>query len=296
MGFTTLIPSQLDFSTMQEHKERVRTIADTVRGFYERKQRYRIYHGTTSTTRKMKLSRDSVVDTSGMNNVLEVNRERLVALVEPNVSMEKLVDAALADGLVPPVVMEFPSITVGGGFAGTAGESSSFRHGLFDKTITRIEIVLADGEVVLASKAERADLFDAAAGSFGTFGVITMLEIQLLPAKPYVELTYTPVGGMEEAVETIESFTARPDTEYLEGIMFALDQGLIISGKLSDAIKPATRCQRYTRPQDPWFYLRAKEILLNESKDFQETVPVKDYFFRYDRGVFWAGSKLHCSI
>lgn len=50
----------------------------------------------------------------------------MTVLAEPNVPMDSLLEACLQHGLLPPVVMEFPGITVGGGFAGTAGESSSF--------------------------------------------------------------------------------------------------------------------------------------------------------------------------
>lgn len=274
---------------MQDHADRVKTIAIQVRSFYERGERYRIYHGTTSTTRKTKLSRSTIVDTSGMTHVLNVDTKNHVALVEPNVSMEALVDATLPHGMVPPVVMEFPAITVGGGFAGTAGESSSFRHGLFDKTINSIEIVLATGEIVQASKHERADLLNAAAGSFGTIGVITLLEIQLVKARTYVELTYSLVGGMDQAVQAIEDLTAVPETEYLEGIMFGLDHGLVISGRLTDELNPKLSLSHYSRSRDPWFYLRAEEVLNNEMDDFQELVPIKDYLFRYDRGTFWAG-------
>jgi FAD/FMN-containing dehydrogenase len=68
-----------------------------------------------------------MVDISILSNVLQVDAENYVALVEPNVPMDRLVEATLAHGLVPPVVMEFPGITAGGGFSGTSGESSSFR-------------------------------------------------------------------------------------------------------------------------------------------------------------------------
>src|ERR1700742_1423618 len=94
----------------------------------------------------------------------------------------------LKHGLVPPVVPEFPGITVGGGFAGTAGESSSFRHGFFDKAVVWLEVVLADGEVVTASPTEREDLFRGMAGTFGTLGVVTLFEVRLIPAKEFVEL------------------------------------------------------------------------------------------------------------
>lgn len=274
---------------MDEHKTRVQTIATQVKAFHDRGERYRIYHGTTSTTRKTKLDRNAVVDTSRMDHVLHIDEEKLTALVEPNVSMDKLVDSCLEHGLIPQVVMEFPAITVGGGFAGTAGESSSFRHGLFDQTINRIEIVLATGEIRQASRTEQRDLYDAAAGSFGTFGVITSLEVQLVRSKPFVELTYAHVGDMEAAVRKIEACTADPDVEYLEGIMFGLEKGLIIYGSLMDKPNPALRQTRYLRAKDPWFYLRAKEILDSELDDFYEIVPIKDYFFRYDRGTFWAG-------
>jgi FAD/FMN-containing dehydrogenase len=58
--------------------------------------------------------------------------------------MDKLVEATLEYGLIPPVVMEFPGITVGGGYAGSAGESSSFKYGYFDQTVNSVEIVLAN--------------------------------------------------------------------------------------------------------------------------------------------------------
>lgn len=99
---------------MEEHKERVNGVAARLRYFHDRQERYRIYHGTTSTTRRTKLNRKHVVDTSGMDNVLEVDIQRGVAVVEPNVSMERLVNATMEYGMVPLVVMEFPSITVGG--------------------------------------------------------------------------------------------------------------------------------------------------------------------------------------
>lgn len=111
-----------------------------------------------------------MVDTSDLSRVLEVDWEAKTALVEPNVPMDRLVEATLPK-LVPPVVMEFPGITVGGGFAGTAGESSSFRHGFFDRTVNWIEIVLANVEIVTASRKERPDLFHGAAGTRNTRGV-----------------------------------------------------------------------------------------------------------------------------
>lgn len=67
--------------------------------------------------------------------------------------------------------MEFPGITVGGGYSRPSGESSSFKHGSFDKTINYVEIMLANGDVVKISPTEKTYLFHGAAGAVGTFGV-----------------------------------------------------------------------------------------------------------------------------
>lgn len=178
---------------MQAHEEAVTAVASRVRHFFERKQPYRIYHGSTNSTRASQRSRDNTVDTSSLSRVLDVDVSKKTALVEPNVPMDALVAATLKAGLVPLVVMEFPGITVGGGFSGTSGESSSFRYGAFDATINWIEIVLPNGDVTKASRTtnEKTDLFWGAASAFGTLGVVTLLEVQLREAKPYVELTYS---------------------------------------------------------------------------------------------------------
>ena len=99
---------------MDKHKEAVAVIATDVRRFYERGEPYRIYHGSTNSTRKSSYQRDRIIDTSSLVNVLHISRESQTALVEPNVSMDCLVQSTMEHGLVPLVVMEFPGITVGG--------------------------------------------------------------------------------------------------------------------------------------------------------------------------------------
>ena len=228
-----------------------------------------------------------MVDTSRLTNVLKVDTTLKTALVEPNVPMDSLVEATLKHGLIPPVVMEFPGITVGGGFAGTAGESSSFRYGFFDRTINWIQIVLANGDVVRASSSERPDLFYGAASSFGTLGVTTLLEMQLVEAKTYVALTYHPVSSISEAQKTIEEATNDVSCDYLDGIMFAQDRGVICVGRLTNGIGEGVKIQRFTRPKDPWFYIHVDQLLKTQSSPIVEAVPIVDYLFRYDRGGFW---------
>jgi delta24-sterol reductase len=54
-------------------------------------------------------------------------------------------------------------LTTHSSFAGTSGESSSYKYGLFDRTVRGVEIILGNGEVVWASAEEHRDLFFTAA-------------------------------------------------------------------------------------------------------------------------------------
>jgi len=223
-----------------------------------------------------------MVDTSSLNHILSINTTTRTALCEPNVPMDTLVAACIPHNLVPPVVMEFPGITVGGGFAGTGGESSSFRYGFFDRTVNWIEIVIADGTVVRASKEDNEDLYFGAASSFGTLGVATLLEISLIPAKKFVELTYVPVDGMESAVKEIEKVTKDENVDYVDGIMFGKDDGVVCVGRLTDDVARAARVTRFTRRADPWFYIHAERLWRGESRreEVVEAIPLTDYLFR----------------
>ena len=275
---------------MDRHHQVVASIAKKVRQFYDRKESFRIYHGSTNSTRQAKFPRSKTVDTSDLSDVLEVDVERKVALVEPNVPMDQLVKATLRYGLIPPVVMEFPGITAGGGFAGTSGESSSFKHGFFDNTVNWIEVVLASGDVVAVSDTKSPDLFYGAAGSFGTLCITTLLEIQLIEAKIYVELTYLPVYNVFVSIQKLEEAIADPSNDYIDGILFSLNRGVIMTGHLTNVPKDGMKIQRFSRARDPWFYLHAKEKLSkNNTNPSTEVIPLEDYLFRYDRGAFWTG-------
>ncbi|KAI9754508.1 MAG: hypothetical protein M4579_004678 [Chaenotheca gracillima] len=275
---------------MESHKKAVATIAANVRQFYERKEPFRIFHGSTNSTRPSALQRNRMIDTSGLSHVLKVDTKARTALVEPNVPMDRLVDTTLKYGLVPPVVMEFPGITVGGGYAGTSGESSSFRHGFFNRTINYVEMVLANGDTVKASETVKPDLFHGAAGAVGSLGVTTLVELQLTEAKKYVETTYHRIASMPEAIRKLQVATADPTVDYVDGILYSKDHGAIITGRLTNSVQEGIKVQRFSRAWDPWFYLHVKDNVSESTEPVTEAIPLEDYLFRYDRGGFWVGA------
>lgn len=283
---------------MDKHRALVSSIASTVRSFYAAKEPYRIFHGSTNSTRPS-FNRKRVVDISALRNVLSVDTARKTALVEPNVPMDALVSHTLRYGLVPPVVMEFPGITAGGGFAGSAGESSSFRHGWFDDTVQSVEMVLPDGEVVTAHNptlnnssspdtGKYADLYRGAAGAVGTLGVTTMLELNLVKAKKFVRTRYQRTSSVAEAIQLVKEATADEKNDYVDGILYSKDHGVVVTGQMTDEKPSAAPVQTFSRARDPWFYLHVESRTRNNDAA-EDYVPLAEYLFRYDRAGFWVG-------
>lgn len=295
-------------AALERHATTVSRLSSQISSFYAARTPYRIFHGSTNSTRPpTQKGNTKFVDISSLNNVLSVDRTTKTALVEPNVPMDKLVEATLPHGLVPPVVMEFPGITAGGGFAGTAGESSSFKEGFFDESVQRVEMVLGSGEVVdvrnpgreaLASgkgldKQEegRGDLFRGAAGAVGTLGTTTLLEVKLMQAKKYVKTEYKRANSVAEAVAMVREETKRPEVDYVDGILFSKGHGVIVTGTLVDEKPVDSKVQTFSGAWDPWFYLHAKDkTAAPETKTVTDYVPLAEYLFRYDRGGFWVGA------
>ena len=277
-------------ASMDSHQQAVESISSSVKHFYDRKEKFRIYHGSTNSTRQV-VKHINVVDTSSLSRVLHVDTEAKTALVEPNVPMDRLVEETMKYGLVPPVVMEFPGITVGGGYAGTSGESSSFKHGFFDRTNNSVEMVLANGDIVKCSTSERADLFHGGAGAVGSLGVTTLVELQLRHATRYVETTYHPVASIAEATKKLLQVTQDYELDYVDGIMFSQNEGAIITGRMTDTPGSITNIQCFSNAGDPWFYLHVQDRIKHaDGAPITDAIPTAEYLFRYDRGGFWVGA------
>ncbi|GAW21958.1 hypothetical protein ANO14919_114880 [Xylariales sp. No.14919] len=289
---------------MERHRQAVRLIAATVRGYFEKSIPFRIMHGSTNSTRPAHLkSRARFVDIGALKSVLEVDTSRRVALVEPNVPMDRLVESTLRHGLVPPVVMEFPGITAGGGFAGTAGESSSFKHGYFDESVNAVEMVLPDGEIVVAKPGKRraganssvagadrgelvntklgegedpgkyADLFHGAAGAVGTLGITTLLELQLIEAKRFVRTTYRRTSTAAEAIRAVREECRKPGNDYVDGILFSEGHGVVVSGEMTDELPAGEKVRTFSNPWDPWYYMHVRNVTKGLPSSISATSP-----------------------
>ncbi len=241
---------------------------------------------TTSAARKQAHADYSLIDISSFDHVLDVNTDAEWVEVESAVSMRGLAHETFRYGVLPPVVMVFPEITVGGGVQGGAVESASFKYGQFNDSAFEYEIVTGGGEVLVASLDQNSELFYGVSGSYGSLGILTKAKIRLKSTEDFVQLTYRTFSNRENLVDEIREAVKQGQSDYIEGIVFAPDRGVVITGTYE--AKVDLPVQTFSGVADPWFWRHAERISLTSDKH-QELVPVLDYLFRYDRGAFWMG-------
>lgn len=220
------------------------------------------------------------LDVRAFDEVLAVDAAGGWVEAEGMVTYERLVDACLPHGVMPAVVPELKSITLGGAAAGVGIEASSFKYGLVHETLAEIEVLLPDGRVVTATPDnEYADLFHGFPNSYGTLGYALKLRARAVPVKPYVHLTHT---RYDDAAAAFAALARRcdGDADFLDGVVFGPREFVITEGRFVDQA-PYTSDYSYVR-----IYYKS---LLQRSEDY---LTVRDYIWRWDTDWFWCSKNL----
>jgi len=217
---------------------------------------------------------DDKIDISDLNEVLHVDPERRICVAESGVTFVDLVTATLRHGLVPIVVPELKTITVGGAVAGCSIESMSFVHGGFHDTCLEYELVTGTGEVLTVTPDnDHALVFQMVHGAFGTLGILTKLTFKLVPAKPFVALRYETYATLADYQAAISRRFAARDVDFMDGIIHSPSCWVLCLGTFTDHAP-------YTSNYD-WLKIYY-ESTRTRREDYLSTPA---YFFRYDRGV-----------
>ena len=221
------------------------------------------------------------LDVRAFNTVLGVDVARGEVEVEGMTPYSVLVEACLAHGVMPAVVPQLKSITIGGAVAGCGIESSSFRYGLVHETVSEIEVLLGDGTTVVCTPTnDHRELFYGFPNSYGTLGYALRLKAKVIPVKPYVHLEH---GRFTEA-ETYFTALARacddPAVDFVDGVVFGRDEMILTIGRFTDA---APYTSDYTFERIYYRSLRERE---------QDYLTTTDYLWRWDTDWFWCSKNL----
>jgi FAD/FMN-containing dehydrogenase len=215
------------------------------------------------------------LDVSAFGEVLHVDRDAAIAEVGGMTTYERLVAATLPHGLMPFVVPQLKTITLGGAVAGLGIESTSFRNGLPHESVLEAEILTGDGRVVVARPDnEHAELFHGFPNSYGTLGYSLRLRIELERVKPYIRLRHALAAICRD-----HSYAGEP-VDFVDGTVFAADRSYLT---LADYVDEAPDLSDYT----------GNKIFYRSIEDHTvDYLTIHDYLWRWDTDWFWCSGAL----
>lgn len=217
---------------------------------------------------------DDKIDVGDLDEILEIDPDTRTCTAEPGVTFDALVRATMEHGLLPIIVPELSTITIGGAVAGCSLESMSWRYGGFHDTCLEYELVTATGDVLVCTpENEHSLIFQMVHGSFGTVGILTKLRFRLVPAKAFVRMQYERHETLPAYLAAIEQHVSAADADFMDGIIHAPGLHVLSLGQFVDAAP-------YTHRYD-W----TKVYYRSTAKRRDDYLRTRDYLFRYDHGV-----------
>jgi FAD/FMN-containing dehydrogenase len=240
----------------------------------------------TSNLFRFRAAQDNGLDVGRFDRVLRIDADAGIAEVQGMATYESVVDALLPHGVMPWVVPQLKTITLGGAVAGLGIESTSFRSGLPHESVREMEIMTGDGSVVVARPDnEHADLFRGFPNSYGTLGYVLRLVIDVEQVLPFVRLRHVPFSSAEECAKTItevcqsREFDGAP-VDFVDGTVFSASEMYLTLGcYATDAAEPSD----YTGNRIYYRSIQQRRV---------DHLRIADYLWRWDTDWFWCSAAL----
>ena len=171
-----------------------------------------------------------VLHFSKMNKILDINKEDLIAHVQPNAIVGEINAQAEKLGLFfPPDPSNLAVSTIGGAAALSSGGPRTFKYGSTKDYVINLEVVLADGSIIktgsdVAKNVTGYNLTSLFVGSEGTLGIITALTLRLIP-KP--EARKVTLAYFDDIISAASAVNAIINSGFMPATLDLLDRNTL---------------------------------------------------------------------
>ena len=221
------------------------------------------------------------LDVRAFNQVLAVDAAAGWVDAEGMITYEDLTRECLAHGVMPAVVPQLKTITLGGAVAGVGIESSSHRYGLVHDTMLELDVLLGDGGVVSCTPSnEHADLFFGFPNSYGTLGYALRVKARAVPVKPYVRLSHLPFSDGAAFFAALREQLEGGGADFIDGTVFSPGEMYLTLGRFADS---APYTSDYTYENIYYRSIREKR---------EDYLTIHDYIWRWDTDWFWCSKNV----
>jgi FAD/FMN-containing dehydrogenase len=228
------------------------------------------------------------LDVSGLDGVIGIDAAGHTADVQGMCTYERLVEETLRHGLIPYVVPQLKTITLGGAVTGLGIESTSFRSGLPHESVVEMDVFTGTGDVLTATADnEHADLFRTFPNSYGSLGYATRLRIRLEPVPAYAALRHVRFHEADKLSAAIAEITESREwdgvrVDAMDGVAFEPGEYYLTLATWTDGVSTGL-----DHPKEPSDYTRQQVYFRSIQQRETDLLTIHDYLWRWDTDWFW---------
>ena len=236
---------------------------------------------TSNIFRDRETVRKKLLDVRSFSHVLRVDREAGWVETEGMTTYEDLVAATLPHAVMPAVVPQLKTITIGGAIAGIGIEATSFRHGLVHENIEEFDVLTGNGEVVTCSPGgEHRELYFGFPNSYGTLGYALRIKARTVRVARFVRLEHRRFSDPEVYFRELER-ACRGDADFVDGVVFGRDEMAVTEARF---VEESPFTSDYTWQQIYYKSIREKAL---------DYLSARDFLWRWDTDWFWCSRNLY---
>jgi xylitol oxidase len=162
--------------------------------------------GTRHCFNRIADSKYHLLSTKNLNKVIELDRQARTVTVEGGIKYGELAPYLHQNGFALHNLASLPHISVAGSVI-TATHGSGVKNGNLATAVRALELITADGSMVLLSREKEEKHFLASVVGLGAFGVITKLTLALQPTYEMRQNVFVqlPMNQLKEHFDAIMS-------------------------------------------------------------------------------------------
>ncbi|MFK7872371.1 MAG: FAD-binding oxidoreductase [Oligoflexales bacterium] len=244
-------------------------------------------------------SHGTTIDMTRLKRLLRFDFKKGVIVAEAGMSLAELIPIATSYGWFPPVVPGTAMVTLGGAIANDIHGKNHHVQGSFGHHVMRFELMRSNSkgfDFVTCSPDENSDLFYATIGGLGMTGVITTIQLQLIPGGSFVKSEKSWFQNQDE----FHAIQSKMDRKYDQTVSWvnvhACCEGVVIAGSLAGHGRVEFPKPRGTIPDvfPTWCMNRLTMKTMNNVYGYlqkkstgKKRLSIPQFFFPLDRINHW---------
>ena len=182
-----------------------------------------------------------LLDMRNLNQIDDFCPDELWFQADPGVTWKQVIDTAIPDGVIPPVLTNNFEVTLGGTLCAAGLGLSSFRYGSQADNCLALEVVTGTGDILWCTPEDNSELFYHVLCGYGQFGIITKVKNRLRKYRPYTRSYFLCYDDLDKLLDDAGGLVAQGRIDGLVSLFSPCLQGM-------------SRKESQMKPLIQWFY------------------------------------------